>query len=47
MPQALVPIIAEIGVAIGGVAGASLIMYAGVYALGAPIIGSTTLKGRK
>jgi hypothetical protein len=39
--------IAQIGVAIGGVAGASLIMYAGVYALGAPIIGYAISKGKK
>lgn len=47
MPQALVPAISAIGTAIGGVAGASLIMYAGVYALGAPIIGYAISKGKR
>lgn len=47
MPQALVPIISAIGASVGGVVGASLIMYAGAYALGAPIIGHAISKGRK
>lgn len=42
MPQALVPVISAIGSAVGGVVGASLIIYAGAYATVPAIIGTYT-----
>ncbi|MET3498147.1 hypothetical protein [Variovorax boronicumulans] len=47
MPQALVPVIANLGAAIGGVTGAVLIMNATAIAVGSTIMGSATLKGPK
>ena len=47
MPQALVPIIANLGAVVGGVTGAALIMNATAIAVGSAIIGSATLKGRE
>lgn len=43
MPQVLVPIIAAIGTAVGGVVGAGLIMYAGAIATGVLLLGSLAL----
>lgn len=43
MPQFLVPVISAIGAAVGGLAGAGLIMYAGAIAYGITLVGAIAL----